>query len=72
MARTGSLPRPGRVRPPYAEAAAKLGQTENAIAAAVHRMRDDFRALLRQETADTLTAGEDLEDELRYLVRLAW
>ena len=63
---------PDETAPAYAEVAAKLGQTENTIAAAVRRMRQEFRVLLRQEVADTLTAGEDLEDELRYLLRLAW
>jgi RNA polymerase sigma-70 factor (ECF subfamily) len=63
---------PDETAPAYAEVAAKLGQTENTIAAAVRRMRQEFRTLLRQEVADTLTAGEDLEDELRYLLQLAW
>ena len=63
---------PGEAAPAYAEVAAKLGQTENAIAAAVHRMRDEFRALLRQEVADTLASGEAVDEELRYLLRLAW
>lgn len=62
---------PDEVAPPYAEVAAKLGQTENTIAAAIRRMRQEFRALLREEVADTLAPGEDLEDELRYLLRLA-
>lgn len=57
--------------PAYADVAAKLGQTEDTIAAAVRRMRQEFRTLLRQEVADTLTAGEDVEEELRYLLRLA-
>lgn len=63
---------PDEAAPGYAAVAAKLGQTENTIAASVHRMRQEFRTLLRQEVADTLTDGEDLEDELRYLLRLAW
>lgn len=62
---------PDETAPAYAEVAAKLGQTENTVAAAVRRMRQEFRTLLRQEVADTLTVGEDLEDELRYLLRLA-
>ncbi len=57
--------------PSYAEVATKLGQTENAIAAAVRRMREEFRTRLREEVADTLAAGEDVEEELRYLLRLA-
>ena len=63
---------PDEAAPPYAEVAAKLGQTENTIAAAVRRMRAEFRTLLRLEIADTLASGEDLDEELRYLLRLAW
>jgi len=63
---------PDDAAPAYAAVAAKLGQTENAIAAAVGRMRDEFRTLLRQEVADTLVDDEDIDEELRYLLRLAW
>ncbi len=61
---------PDDTAPAYGEVAARLGQTENTIAAAVRRMRDEFRTLLRQEIADTLTSGESVDDELRYLLRL--
>ncbi len=57
--------------PAYAEVAATLGQTENAVAAAVRRMREEFRDLLRREVADTLAAGENVEEELLYLLRSA-
>lgn len=63
---------PGEAAPAYAEVAARLGQTENTIAAAVRRIRVEFRTLLRQEVADTLASGEDVDEELRYLLRLAW
>ena len=63
---------PDEAAPAYAEVAATLGQTENTIAAAVRRMRQEFRTHLRQEVADTLAVGEDVEEELRYLLRLAW
>jgi len=63
---------PDKTAPAYAAVAAKLGQTENTVAAAVHRMRAEFRTLLRQEVADTLSTGEAIDDELRYLLRLAW
>lgn len=62
---------PDEGTPAYAEVAARLGQTENTIAAAVRRMREEFRTLLRREIADTLAEGEDLDEELRYLLRLA-
>lgn len=63
---------PDESAPAYAAVAARLGQTENTIAAAVGRMRDEFRTLLRQEVADTLASGEAVDEELRYLLRLAW
>lgn len=56
--------------PPYAVTAARLGQSENTIAAAVSRMRQEFGSLLRQEIADTLAPGEDVDEELRYLLRI--
>lgn len=57
--------------PPYAEVGERLGQTENTIAAAVARMRREFRELLRQEIADTVGPTEDIDDELRYLLRVS-
>lgn len=57
--------------PPYREVAERLGQSENTIAAAVIRMRREFRDLLRQEIADTLGPGEDIDEELKYLLRVA-
>ena len=57
--------------PPYREVAERLGQSENTIAAAVNRMRREFRELLRQEIADTLGPGEDIDEELKYLLRVA-
>jgi RNA polymerase sigma-70 factor (ECF subfamily) len=63
---------PDEAAPAYVTVAARLGQTENTVAAAVRRMREEFRALLRLEIADTLAEGEDVDEELRYLLRLAW
>jgi RNA polymerase sigma factor (sigma-70 family) len=55
--------------PPHADAARSLGLSENAVAAAVHRLREEFRDILRAEVADTLAESEDVEEELRYLLR---
>lgn len=57
--------------PAYAEVAIRLGYTQNAVAAAVHRMRAEFRELLRREISDTLAEPLTWEDELRYLLRAA-
>lgn len=56
--------------PGYAEVGAKLGRTENTIAAAVKRLRADFRAELRRAVADTVANPTDVDDELRHLARL--
>ena len=58
--------------PAYAEVAARLGPGENTIAAAVRRMRAEFRTLLRREVADPLASGAAVDEESRYRVRLAW
>jgi RNA polymerase sigma factor (sigma-70 family) len=55
--------------PPYADAARSLGLSENAVAAAVHRLREEFQEILRAEVADTLAESKDVEEELRYLLR---
>jgi RNA polymerase sigma-70 factor (ECF subfamily) len=36
---------------------------------AVHRLRQRYRALLRETIADTVSTPEEVEDELRYLFR---
>jgi RNA polymerase sigma-70 factor (ECF subfamily) len=53
--------------PPYREVAAELGTTEGAVKVAVHRLRRKFRDIVLAEIAQTVTAPEDAEDELRHL-----
>jgi DNA-directed RNA polymerase specialized sigma24 family protein len=53
----------------YAAIADKLGTTEGAVKAAVHRLRRRFQALLRHEIAGTVTDPADVDDEIRYLLR---
>ena len=55
--------------PGYREAAGRLGLTEGAVKVAVHRLRRRFGAILRLEIADTVLAPEDVEDEVRELIR---
>jgi RNA polymerase sigma-70 factor (ECF subfamily) len=50
------------------EIAARLGMTDGAMRAAVHRLRQRFRGLLRAEIAETLTDPSDVDDEMRHLV----
>lgn len=52
----------------YAEAAAALRITEGAAKMTVTRMRQRFRAILRQEISQTVTTPDQLEAELRAFV----
>jgi RNA polymerase sigma factor (sigma-70 family) len=51
----------------YGEAADGLGMTEGAVKVAVHRLRQRYRELLRAEITQTVTAPEEVDDELRQL-----
>ena len=53
--------------PAYKDVAARLALSEGAARVTVHRMRERYRELIRKEIADTLEAGEDVEDEMRHL-----
>jgi len=55
---------------PYAELAAQMNLTEGAVKVAVHRLRKRYRELLRLEIAQTLTADDAVEDELRHLFKV--
>lgn len=52
---------------PYAEIAARLHLTEAAIKMAIHRLRARYREILREEIADTVSAPEEVEEEIRHL-----
>jgi RNA polymerase sigma factor (sigma-70 family) len=52
---------------PYATLASKLAMTEGSVKVAVHRLRQRYRQLLRDEIASTVAKPEEVEDELRYL-----
>jgi RNA polymerase sigma factor (sigma-70 family) len=51
----------------YARAAARLQLRRNTLAVAVHRMRARLRELIEDELAETTTAPDELDDELRHL-----
>ena len=51
----------------YAEIASRLGTTEGAVKVAVHRLRQQYRELLRAEIAETVSGPDEVEDELRNL-----
>ncbi len=52
----------------YAGIARDLDITEGAARVAAHRLRRRFREVFREETAQTVAAAEDLDDELRHLL----
>lgn len=53
---------------PYAELAQQSGVSEGSIKAAVHRLRQRYRQLLRAEIADTVGQTAAVEEELRHLL----
>ncbi len=56
-----------RTAQPYAALAPKLGMTEGSVKVAVHRLRQRYRQLLREEIADTVAEPEEVEEEMRHL-----
>lgn len=49
-------------------AATDLGLTESAVKSAVHRLRQRYRALVREEIARTVGDPSEVETEIRYLI----
>lgn len=54
----------------YAGIGERLSMTESAVRVAVHRLRHRYGELLRAEIAQTVGADEDVEEELRCLLRV--
>ena len=52
----------------YAEIAAPLNLSEGTVKVAVHRLRQRFRELLRDEVAHTVARPDDIDGELRHLI----
>jgi RNA polymerase sigma-70 factor (ECF subfamily) len=51
----------------YSTLARTLGIQERAVKNLVHRLRERYRALLREEVAETVGGENEIDDELRYL-----
>jgi RNA polymerase sigma-70 factor (ECF subfamily) len=51
-----------------AELAARRGVSAGAIDVAVHRLRQQFGALLRENVAQTVSSEAEVEEEIRYLM----
>jgi RNA polymerase sigma factor (sigma-70 family) len=54
----------------YAEIAKKLAMTETAARVAVHRLRQQYRRMLRAEVAHTVGSPEEVEEELRHFFKV--
>jgi DNA-directed RNA polymerase specialized sigma24 family protein len=63
----GFLPGAGSTRP-YAEVAAQLGKSEDALKMAVSRLRQEFGKTLRARIARTVGGEAEVEEELRQLL----
>ena len=55
---------------PYAALASALATTEGAARVAVHRLRRRFRETFRQVVAETTSAPEELDGEVRYILQV--
>jgi RNA polymerase sigma factor (sigma-70 family) len=51
----------------YAKLALSLGIAESAVKKLLHRMRERYRSLLRDEVAHTVENHADVDDEIRHL-----
>jgi len=59
---------PGSLRAPsYEEAAAQLGLSLAGLKSELHRLRQRFRGLVRQEVANTVSAPHEIDAEMNHL-----
>ena len=54
---------------PYAELSRRLSKPENTVKTLVHRLRQHYRELLREEVAKVVSNPGEIEEELGYLFR---
>lgn len=52
----------------YEAMAQEMGVSAGALRTSVHRMRQRYRKLLREEIGETVSRPEDVDDEIRFLV----
>jgi len=51
----------------YAALGVELGMAANTVAAAVHRLRQRYRELVRAEIANTVASPDEINEEMRHL-----
>jgi DNA-directed RNA polymerase specialized sigma24 family protein len=54
----------------YAQISQRLSMAEGAVRVAVHRLRQRYGELLRTEVAQTVASEDEVDEELRYLLRV--
>lgn len=52
----------------FRDCAVRLGLSESALKSAVHRMRQRYRELVREEVAHTVDGPAGVEAEIRHLI----
>lgn len=57
----------GRQSSSFAETAAALGKSEDAVKSAVQRLRQRFQQILREQIAETVASPDEVEHELQHL-----
>ena len=60
----------GTAEESYADAAAELGMTDEAVKKAVHRLRHRYSELFREEINHTVESPTEVDDEMRHLCAL--
>ncbi|MCB1096143.1 MAG: sigma-70 family RNA polymerase sigma factor [Verrucomicrobiae bacterium] len=54
----------------YADVAHRLNMSQQGVKSAVYRLRQRFRDLVRREIGNTVATSSEIDDELRYFIRL--
>lgn len=52
----------------YEDAAQQLGLTTSAAKSAIHRLRQRYQELIREEIAQTVSTATEIDEEIRYLL----
>jgi RNA polymerase sigma-70 factor (ECF subfamily) len=52
----------------YEEAAGQLGLSQGAVKSAIHRLRQRYQELVRDEIAQTVTRASEVDEEIRHLL----
>lgn len=60
-----------RSGPPYAEIAARQGLSEGAVKVTVHRLRQRYGELLREEISRTVGGPHEVDEELRHFIGMS-